>query len=153
MPKTVDERQLTAEEQEELDSLADNIFASVPVPNNPEDPVQVVAAIGHFVDELRTTGFDNEALTDWCFLLGSRLGKEMISVLGWDWVHLTFVEDGFSGYAVAEPDRAHVVFPMNNIYSLLTEPDLINNILLLFNMLRSGNTGPLMPPKSYLSLG
>lgn len=146
-----DERELTAEERQELEGLLPEAWRLVGLdPESVPAAGVVVGAINDLVGRLRTDAPGGERAIELSLALGCLLGQQWCSEFGWQWRLVT--SDRFEGYGVVPADSRFVYFAMQDIYNLLVRDTDELNLLLMFNMVAAGD----VPPASdheYVSLG
>jgi hypothetical protein len=106
-------------------------------------PAKVQQAIYEFVDTWLTSkaARKGQDATDVALELGCAWGQSVCDALGWQWRAIT--REGSTAYAVVSPDLACFVPPMIYLERQLTQRgrETDNTTLLLFNMLKAGETG------------
>ena len=137
------ERVLTEGETTAIDTSSRLALKHIGLAEEETDPKTIVTAICGYVDTVRKTG---EVPTDQDLLLGigALWGKQLVAVLDWTWVHLSW-ESGFKTYGVVPEDRAVVCIPLDVLPDHLQKKTPENTTLLLFNMIVAGNQGPAAP--------
>lgn len=129
----VEERELSPEEVAELELMLPEAYRLMGVDLSQVSPVTVVGAVDETVGRLRAESQDAEHAENIAFALGYLLGEQWRVELGWQWRYVK-LDDGYEQYGVVSPGRRPVYFAIQDLYSLLTEPDDELNVLLLFNM-------------------
>ena len=75
--------------------------------------------------------------------MGAVWGVQIVEALGWKWACLRQGEE--EGYAVVSEDRAYAAFPNRFVKWLLDDPSQDNTVMLMFNMMKSGQLPPSSP--------
>ena len=88
---------------------------------------------------------------DLSLTLGSLWGEQLVRELGWQWSSVTNSETGTKMVGVVSVDRSLVIYPFHSIYAC-TQLEAPVNLLLSFNMLKSGSAIPTLPPQSYVNV-
>ena len=128
-----DERDLNAEEREEIESLLPEAYRLAGLdPEAAPAAGAVVRAVNDLVGRLRAEDLDGERASELALALGCLLGQQWCSEFGWEW--RLVIEGEFEGYGVVPADRRFVYFPMQDVYDLLVREADELNLLLLFNM-------------------
>ena len=91
--------------------IAEGLKELVPVPEDTNDPAQVVRSIRKSLDSARAAEHSDERLMQISMSVGALWGEQVCRDMGWEWVRLSY-ESGFEGYAVAAPNRSVVCVPV-----------------------------------------
>lgn len=119
-------------------------------------PAETIKTVGEFIDSWqveRQNGNvvdDPETITDTALSLATLWGDAVCREFGWYWACLEY--EGQDLYAVVSPNRALACFPLNDINTLLQDPESDNCAILSFNMIKAGKI-PHSEPHQYLTLG
>jgi hypothetical protein len=148
VPNHFVERLLNDEEIDELRELCGDASRRINVAQA-DDPEDIVKKIMQYVDQERP--LETDTLDDRALDFGCLWAQQVLRVASWTWAELQ-KSDGSASYGIVSPDRAIVIFPVSYIRELLADEGQDNTILLLFNMLRSGNV-PGCEPGAYQVLG
>ncbi len=121
-----------------------------------EQPITVVTAIGHRVDEERNAVRDlpEDDYADFILSMACLWGTQICRAYNWEWVTLDY--DTGSSVAIVPPDRAVAVYPLFYFKDFIDEPERDTTIILLFNMLNPEHLDKDLPhkrPGGYMTLG
>lgn len=145
------ERELEESERAAIETLAARMHAKLKLKKN-ATPEDVVAAIGKYIDGVRSKKRALPRDDDTRMGLGALWGEQLRAKTKWTWAHLTYPE-GFKSFALVPKDRHCACFPLNDIpeqMSAKKKPD--HTTILLFNMCVAKKT-PETKPKSYTPFG
>jgi hypothetical protein len=163
VPRHDDEVDLISEEAlsaEELDQVVENAGRAWDVLKLKDNATRtdVINAIYDAIEAFRPqfAGFKPNVQHNMAVSFGSLWGQMLCGAVGWDWIGLS--RDGDESFlALASPDRAHAIAPLNLMTSNLM-PDVNddstppqNTVRLTFNMIEAGKLPP-SRPKAYLML-
>jgi hypothetical protein len=141
------ERPLTDEERVAMSKVSETAREFVGADG---DPVEIVRAIGHFLQEVRSGQREEPQSQDVRLGLGVLWGEQLRAQVGWRWVHLTY-PDGFASYALVPDDRAFACFPLNRLPEAL-KLTATNTSTEVFDSIRQ-NALPARKPDTYLVVG
>lgn len=116
-------------------------------------PQKTQKAIRDLIDQivLGKKKVSDHTRTDLAVNLGSLWGHSVCTTVGWEWCFAKV--GGREFYAIAPPNRAHVLAPMAFLQQQLRKrPPEDNTSLLLFNMIKAGKL-PAAKAKAYLHVG
>ncbi len=99
--------------------IAEGLKELVPVPEDTNDPAQVVRSIRKSLDSARAAEHSDERLMQISMSVGALWGEQVCRDMGWEWVRLSY-ESGFEGYAVAAPNRSVVCVPVQYVRRILS---------------------------------
>ena len=129
-------REFTTDEQQEIHKaqLAAARLLGVELT---DDPKSIVEALAEEIDRLPRASLSEQELVSRAFDYGSLYGEQICRQHGWVWRRVQYPQNDQLLIGVVPPDYAYIVFPIASVYRFLTEPDLTNTLILLFNMLGS----------------
>ena len=135
------ERELRAESRRYLEDLLPQAYHLLGLDQEPlPPPGAIVRAIDELVGRLRADRPSEKRAAELSGALGSLLGHQWCSELGWDWRMVSLRK--FESYGVVPPDSRFVYFPIKDVSDLLVSETEEVNLLLLFNMAAAGNLPP-----------
>ena len=112
-------------------------------------PERLAEAVHDAIDELRLRkGINADEKKQLAIDYGALWGEALCAAVGWTWRRVELSSPRESTFAVCSPTRSHAVAPLRVIFTLASHPKTVNNSLLLFNMIVSGNT-PVAPAGGY----
>jgi hypothetical protein len=145
------ERELDDAERAAITDLSAQMRAKLKIAKK-ASPEDVIAAIGRFIDAVRTKKRALPRDADTRMGLGALWGEQLRERTKWTWVHLTYPE-GFKSFGLVPKDRHCACFPLNDIPDQLSKSKKdANTSILLFNMVVAKNT-PETKARSYTPFG
>ena len=149
------DRPLKAREQREVSQAIIQGYACLKLDPTKTKPARVQETLHEFIHSLIESKkkLSAEKATELSVNLGCLWGQTVCDALGWEWCRATIDREGI--FAIAAPDRSHLVPPMHFIQKQLRKrgaPEAANTSLLLFNMLKARSFPP-AHPKAYCVLG
>jgi hypothetical protein len=140
--------------QEELDQVADNAMRAWDALKLTETATreEVISGIHDVIDGLRPkfASLKPNVQHNMSVSFGSLWGQMLCGAAGWEWIGLSRDGDE-SVLALASPDRAHAIAPVNLMLSNLQNETGENTVRLTFNMIEAGKLPP-SRPQAYLML-
>jgi hypothetical protein len=100
-----------------------------------ETPKQIVEKIKKMVDEIIVKNCSGDELDEYSFELGIIFGKMIEKEYNWNWKNIDYFGDGDIQLYIVSPKEYYLGNPLNFVYKILTENNIENNILELFNIL------------------
>jgi hypothetical protein len=140
--------------QEELDQVADNAMRAWDALKLTETATreEVISGIHDVIDGLRPkfASLKPNVQHNMSVSFGSLWGQMLCGAAGWEWIGLS-VNGDESFLALASPNRAHAIAPVNLMLANLQNETGENTIRLTFNMIEAGKLPP-STPGTYLML-
>jgi len=145
LPPAREERPLDQEEKNELAYFAHQGLVRLGLLGRAASPEDIVCVVSQYLDRWRKEHRNPSEDDVLVFALECSVlwASQVVRTLGWEWVAV--LEEGEPLYAIASPDRSRVVYPVVWFGDLARDRHLENNLVLTFNLLRSGKLPPARP--------
>ncbi len=133
-----------------LNLVAQDAAAILGVSLETNSPDEIVAAVNDCARAIKRgegPAFPEDSEVD--LLLGCLWGSQLIRVLDWEWINITFHDhDDSQAVGVVSPKRDMAIYPFHFIHGCIENAATVT-ILLSFNMLRERAGAPTYPERSY----
>ena len=138
MPKI---RQLSPEENKELDQYMVFAMELVPIVEDIQEEGFLIVASHLLIDSLRDGAPlpDGVSFDDVATWLGVLWAEELCRLSAWRWLYMT-LDNGFEGVCVTDSESSRVCFPIHLIYSWLCDKEKENDCMGFFAKMCKGQS-------------
>lgn len=134
-------RQLSEEENKELDQYMVFAMELVPIVEDIQEDGFLIVASHLLIDSIRDGAPlpDGVSLDDVATWLGVLWAEELCRLAAWQWLYMT-LDNGFEGVCVTDSEYSRVCFPIHLIYDWLCDKSKENDCMGFFAKMCKGDS-------------